>query len=68
MIVTERGTVYLLGRVTAREADRATEIARRTAGVQRVVRVFELITEEELARIAPAPAPANAAPRAPAGN
>ncbi|MEW5886750.1 MAG: BON domain-containing protein [Pseudomonadota bacterium] len=68
LIVTERGTVYLLGRVTPREADRATEIARRTAGVQRVVRVFELITEEELARIAPAPAPANAAPRAPAGN
>jgi len=64
LIVTERGTVYLLGRVTPREADRATEIARRTSGVQRVVRVFELITEEELARIAPPPppAPARAAP------
>ena len=64
LIVTERGTVYLMGRVTPREADRATEIARRTSGVQRVVRVFELITEEELARIAPppAPAPARAAP------
>ncbi|WP_029461371.1 BON domain-containing protein [Serpentinimonas barnesii] len=63
LIVTERGTVYLLGRVTPREADRATEIARRTAGVQRVVRVLETITEEELARIAPPPAPASAAPR-----
>jgi len=60
LIVTERGTVYLLGRVTPREADRATEIARRTPGVLRVVRVFELITEQELARIAPAPAPAPA--------
>lgn len=57
-VVTERGTVYLLGRVTAREADRATAIVRTVQGVQRVVRVFELITEEELARLAPKPAPA----------
>jgi osmotically-inducible protein OsmY len=47
-VVTERGVNYLLGRVTAREADRATDIARRTNGVQKVVRLFELITEEEL--------------------
>ncbi len=48
-VVTERGTVYLMGRVTQREADRATEIARYTSGVQRVVRSFEILTEEELA-------------------
>lgn len=47
-VVTERGVSYLMGRVTAREADRATDIARRTNGVQKVVRLFELITEEEL--------------------
>lgn len=47
-VVTERGAVYLMGRVTAREADRATDIARRTSGVQKVVRLFEVITEEEL--------------------
>lgn len=47
-IVTERGVVYLLGRVTAREADRATDIVRRTSGVQKVVRLFETITEEDL--------------------
>jgi osmotically-inducible protein OsmY len=47
-IVTERGIVYLLGRVTAREADRATDIVRRTSGVQKVVRLFETITEEDL--------------------
>lgn len=46
-VVTERGVVYLLGRVTEREADRATDIARRTTGVQKVVRLFEIITEEE---------------------
>ena len=55
-VVTERGTVYLMGRVTAREADRATAIARGTTGVQKVVRVFETITEEELTRMMPAPA------------
>jgi osmotically-inducible protein OsmY len=51
-VVTTRGTVYLMGRVTQREATRATDIARNTSGVVRVVRVFEILTEEELARIA----------------
>lgn len=54
-VITERGTTYLMGRVTQREADRATAIARGVNGVQRVVRVFEIISEEELARIAPQP-------------
>ena len=52
-VITERGTVYLMGRVTQREADKATQIARGVGGVQRVVRVFEPITDEELKRIAP---------------
>ena len=52
-VVTERGVVYLMGRVTQAEADRATLIARRVSGVQRVVRVFEIITDEELRRMAP---------------
>lgn len=47
-VVTERGEVFLLGRVTAREADRATDLARRSSGVQKVVRLFEIITEEDL--------------------
>ena len=55
-VVTERGTTYLLGRVTQREATRATEIARTTPGVQRVVRVLEIISEEELQRLLPQPA------------
>ncbi|QHE78001.1 BON domain-containing protein [Hydrogenophaga sp. PBL-H3] len=55
-VVTERSTVYLMGRVTQREADRATEIARNTSGVQRVVRSFEILTEAELARMLPKPA------------
>jgi len=55
-VVVERGTVYLMGRLTAREADRATEVARTTSGVQKVVRAFELISEEELRRLQPPPA------------
>jgi len=47
-VVTERGTVYLMGRVTEREATRATELARGISGVQKVVRVFEVLTEAEL--------------------
>ena len=57
-VVTERGTVYLMGRVTRTEADRGTEIARSTDGVVRVVRVFEIITDDELKAMLPKPAPA----------
>lgn len=56
-VVTERGTTYLMGRVSQREADRATEIARSTNGVQKVVRVFEIISESELRNTLPQPAP-----------
>jgi len=55
--VVERGNVYLMGRVTEREAHRASEVARGVSGVQKVVRAFEIISEEELARITPKPAP-----------
>ena len=50
-VVTERATVFLMGRVTQREADRATSIARQIDGVQRVVRIFEVIGDDEMRRI-----------------
>jgi osmotically-inducible protein OsmY len=50
-VVTERGIVYLMGRVTSREAKRATDIARSIGGVTKVVRVFEEISEQELQRL-----------------
>lgn len=56
-VVTERNIVYLMGRVSQREATRATEITRGVGGVSKVVRVFEIVSEEELRRIAPQPAP-----------
>jgi osmotically-inducible protein OsmY len=52
-VVTERGTVYLMGRVTEREANRAADIARGVSGVQKVVKVFEVLTEAELAALGP---------------
>ncbi|HSD52749.1 MAG TPA: BON domain-containing protein [Burkholderiales bacterium] len=56
-VVTESGTVYLMGLVTRREADDATQIARTTNGVKRVVRVFEYVADSP-----PQPKPAPAAP------
>jgi osmotically-inducible protein OsmY len=50
-VVTERGTVYLMGRVTQKEANRATDVARSIDGVKKVVRVLEIISEEELKRL-----------------
>ncbi|QIL42922.1 BON domain-containing protein [Acidovorax sp. HDW3] len=65
-VVTERGVVYLMGRVTQREAQRASDIARGVSGVTKVVRVFELISEQELANTQPKPAPAPAHDAVPA--
>ena len=56
-VVTERNIVYLMGRVSQREATRATDIARGVSGVSKVVRVFEIVSEEELLRNAPQPVP-----------
>jgi len=57
-IVTERGVVYVMGRVTARESKRVTEIVTNVSGVKKMVRVFELVSEDELARISQPPAAA----------
>ena len=61
-VVTERGITYLMGRVTQREADRATAIVRTTSGVQKVVRVLDIISEAELARLQPKAQPAETKP------
>jgi osmotically-inducible protein OsmY len=46
-VITERGIVYLMGIVKKTEGDQATEIARRTSGVKRVVRIFEYTENPE---------------------
>ncbi len=67
-ITVERGTLYMMGRVTQREADRATEVVSGTSGVQRVVRMLEIISEDELARQLPSPAKPAASPTPAAAN
>jgi osmotically-inducible protein OsmY len=64
-VVTERGVVFLMGRVTEAEATLAANVARAVSGVQKVVKVFEIITPAELAAMpvppsTPASAPASA--------
>lgn len=59
-VVSERSVVYLMGRVTAAEADAAARVASRVSGVRQVVKYFDVLSEQEaaaLARPAPAEAP-----------
>lgn len=43
-VVTERGEVFMLGRVTQHQADVLTDAARSIDGVRKIVRVFEICT------------------------
>ena len=54
-VVDERGTVYVMGRVTQREATSATNVIRNVNGVNKVVRLFDIISEEELRNLLPPP-------------
>jgi osmotically-inducible protein OsmY len=56
-IIVERGEVFLMGMVTEREAKRAGELTASVKGVHKVVKVLHIITEDELARKLPEPAP-----------
>ena len=54
-VVTERGVVYLMGRVTQREGNLAAQVASSVSGVHKVVKVFEYITEEDYSRLTRTP-------------
>ncbi|MDR1967575.1 MAG: BON domain-containing protein [Burkholderiaceae bacterium] len=45
-VLTDRSTVYLMGRLTERESQLATEVARTVSGVERVVRVIDIVSPE----------------------
>ncbi|MBV8619923.1 MAG: BON domain-containing protein [Curvibacter sp.] len=62
-VVTERKVVYLMGRVTEREANRATEVARGVDGVKKVVRLFEIISEDTLKNELPTPPQTSTPPK-----
>jgi osmotically-inducible protein OsmY len=55
-VVTEAGVVYLMGLVTQAEAAAAVDVARTTGGVQKVVRVFEIISDADANKSTPQPA------------
>ena len=40
-VVTEKGSVYLMGLLAHEEADRVTDVARKVGGVQKVVKLFQ---------------------------
>ena len=54
-VVTENGTVFLMGRVTQREGTVAADVARGVGGVQKVVKLFDYISEAELKQLQPDP-------------
>ena len=54
-VVTEKGAVFLMGRVTQREGAQAADIARGVSGVTKVVKVFEYISDDEWKQYQPAP-------------
>ncbi len=67
-VVTENGVVYLMGRVTQREGDQASEVARGVSGVRKVIKVFEYITEEDLQQINKASGASKPTPATTPGN
>ena len=56
-VVTENNVVYLMGIVTPRESKRTAEIARGVNDVTKVVRLFEVVSEDELANMVQKAAP-----------
>lgn len=54
-VTTERGVVYIQGRATAREIALMTEIVSGLSGVTRVVRMVDVLSEEDLSGMLPAP-------------
>ena len=66
-IHTDRGVVYLMGRVTQREAKLGAEVARNAAGnIRKVVKLFEYITEDELLEMKAKQSPEESRTSAPA--
>ena len=66
-IHTDRGVVYLMGRVTQREAKLGAEVARNAAsGIRKVVKLFEYISEDELLEIKAKQSPEESRTPAPA--
>ncbi len=56
-VVTENGTVYLMGVLSRGDADKAVDVAKSVYGVQKIVKVFEYMdAPQQVAEQAPPPA------------
>ena len=51
LTTVDQGVVYLMGKVTPAEGEAAAKAASRVSGARRVVKLFELITDQEVAAI-----------------
>jgi len=69
VVTTERGVVYLQGKVTATEGDKAAKVASEVGGINKVVKLFEIVSRESVLNPqSPAPVESkNAAPAADSG-
>lgn len=56
-VTTERGVVYLMGKVTADEGERAAKVASSISGVNKVVKLFNVVSRESLITDPGKPAP-----------
>ncbi|WP_341676173.1 BON domain-containing protein [Niveibacterium sp. SC-1] len=59
-VVTETGTVFLMGLMTQQEADQVSSVTATTTGVTRVVRLFEIVSPETARQLDNAAPPAAA--------
>ncbi|MGB6105057.1 MAG: BON domain-containing protein [Pusillimonas sp.] len=67
VVTTERGIVYMLGKVTDAEGQRAAKAAASVTGINKVVKLFEIVSPESVAADAP-PAPIDDAASTSSGN
>jgi osmotically-inducible protein OsmY len=65
-VVTESGTVFLMGIVGDREGKVAVQITRTTDGVRKVVNLFEVVSDAEIKRMSTLPANNNSSTAQPA--
>lgn len=61
-ITTERGVVYLMGKVTDQESQRAAIVASSVDGVNKVVKLFQIVSQASIMAEPGATAPSTSAP------
>lgn len=68
VVTTERGVVYLMGRLTEAESQRAGKAAAGVGGINKVVKLFEIVSEESVRVPSSSAAPVTDTPQPDAGS